>query len=154
MIAMYRSRIVAYVSLCVVLVWAAASIAGEPMSDDELAALYGGWRFYNRYCGSGGSSCPEQVGCTEDIDEFTLCQVCVPTLGKICVNYWSSIPDFDGCHSGTTACANSGKTPEGDRIMDSKGWCNYAVCVRYEFGTAPPGTYPSCTVRSRSTCQD
>jgi len=154
MIAMPLSRMVSSVLLFIVLVWAAAAVAGEPISDDELASLYGGWSFYNPYCGYGGSNCPEHVGCDGIRDEFTFCQVCVPDLGRICFNYWSSIPDFDGCHNGSAACANSGATPEGDRLMDSKGMCIYAACERYVFGTAPPGTYPSCTARSRSTCQD
>lgn len=112
-------------------------IAAEPITDDELATLYGGW-FRNPRC-IGGTSCKASTSCPA---EFRCCTFCTYIAGRKCKEDWSWVPDLDGCD---TDSDNNCPT----EILD-RGWC-YCVgdnCCEVGSCTGSQwdcgGTYQTC----------
>jgi len=119
----------------------------EPISDSELADIYGGWWYSNPYCVSSSTSCPSHTTCAPY--DRTKCRFCVPTLGQKCKDNQSHIPDPDGCTDGSTACTNAAPSPPD---YTTKGYCSGQQYCNPDYW--PEGEYPDCNENSRDTCDD
>ncbi len=114
-------------------------IAAEPLSDWELATLYGGWNwFYNPYCGVSGNNCPQHTECGGAWDK---CRFCNYRIGARCFSDYSWWPDLDGCKDGSRGCPNAPWVPVPD-IPDVYGFCSMQVCIPEYWESGPP--YPNC----------